>query len=72
MCDRPFRPPEPEHSFLLPPTVQEGFPAAHVVYYISDLVEAVDLIAILSGYDQPNRGTALSHPQMLGKVRLFT
>ena len=71
MCDRTFRPYEPEQPFLLPPTLQEWLPAGHLAYFISDLVEALDLTAILSWYDTPKRGTAPYHPQMLVKVLLY-
>ena len=71
MCDRTFRPYEPEQPFLLPPTLQEWLPADHLAYFVSDLVEALDLTALLSGYDQPKRGTAPYHPRMLVKVLLY-
>jgi len=41
MCDRTFRPYDLEQPFLLPPTLQEWLPAEHLVYFISDLVEAL-------------------------------
>lgn len=68
MCDRTFRPYDPEQPFLLPPTLQEWLPADHLAYFISDLVESLDLTAILSWYDKPTRGTVPYHPQMLVKV----
>ncbi len=71
MCDRTFRPYDPAQPFLLPPTLQEWLPAEHLVYFISDLVEALDLAAILSWYDKPTRGTVPYHPQMLVKVLLY-
>ena len=71
MCDRTFRPYEPEQPFLLPPTLQEWLPADHLAYFVSDLVEALDLTAILAWYDKPTCGTAPYHPQMLVKVLLY-
>ncbi len=71
MCDRTFRPYDPEQPFLLPPTLQEWLPAEHLVYCISDLVESLELTAILSWYDKPTRGTVPYHPQMLVKVLLY-
>ncbi len=71
MCDRTFRPYDPEQPFLLPPTLQEWLPADHLAYFVSDLVEALDLTAILAWYDKPTRGTAPYHPQMLVKVLLY-
>ena len=71
MCDRTFRPYDPEQPFLLPPTLQEWLPAEHLVYFISDLVESLELTAILSWYDKPTRGTVPYHPQMLVKVLLY-
>ena len=71
MCDRTFRPYEPEQPFLLPPTLQEWLPADHLAYFVSDLVEVLDLTAILAWYDTPTRGTAPYHPQMLVKVLLY-
>ena len=67
MCDRTFRPYEPEQPFLLPPTLQEWLPADHLAYFISDLVEALDLTAILSWYDKPPRLDPVRHA--LGGIR---
>jgi len=70
MCDRTFRPYDPEQPFLLPQTLQEWLPVAHLAYCISDLVESLDLTAILLWYEKPTRGTVPYNPQMLAKVLL--
>ena len=47
MTTRTFRPYEPDDLWLLPPSPQEWLPADHLVYFVSDLVEELDLRPIL-------------------------
>ncbi len=41
-----FRPYDPEQQLLLPAALQEWLPEDHLAYFISDLVEHLDLSAI--------------------------
>jgi len=46
-----FRPYEPEQIFLMPASIREWLPPDHLAYFISDVVDTLDLSAILSRYE---------------------
>jgi len=71
MTTRTFRPYEPDDRWLLPPSPQEWLPADHLVYFVSDLVEELDLRPILQTYGGVTRGTAPYHPRLLVKILLY-
>ena len=66
-----FRPYVPEQDFLLPPSLREWLPADHLAYFVSELVDQLDLAAILAPYEQEERGYPPYHPVMLTKVLLY-
>ena len=41
-----YRPYQPEQDFLLPPNLRDWLPEDHLAYFVSDLVEQLDLSAI--------------------------
>ena len=71
MTTRTFRPYEPDDLWLLPPSPQEWLPTDHLAYFVSDLVEELDLRPILQTYGGVTRGAAPYHPRLLVKVRLY-
>lgn len=71
MTTRTFRPYDPDELWLLPPSPQDWLPEDHLAYFVSDLVEAVNLDPILATYGGVTRGTAPYHPQLLVKVLLY-
>lgn len=40
-----FRPYAPDQDLLLPPSLREWLPEGHLAYFISDVVEELDLAA---------------------------
>jgi transposase len=66
-----FRPYVPEQDFLLPPSLREWLPADHLAYFVSELVDQLDLSAITAPYEQEERGYPPYHPVMLTKVLLY-
>ena len=40
-----YRPYEPEQAFLLPPSLRDWLPQNHLVYFISDTIDQLDLSA---------------------------
>ncbi len=66
-----FRPYVPEQELLLPPSVQDWLPDDHLAYFVSDLVDELDLSAIVAPYDAEERGFPPYHPVMLTKVLLY-
>ena len=42
-----FRPYQPDQSFLLPVSMREWLPDGHLIYFINDVVDQLDLTDIL-------------------------
>lgn len=66
-----YRPYVPEQDLLLPPSLRDWLPEGHLAFFVSDLVEQLDLSAILREYEDEARGYPPYHPVMLTKVLLY-
>ncbi len=66
-----YRPYLPDQDFLLPPSLRHWLPEDHLVYFVSDLIDEVDLSAILKVYEDEERGFPPYHPVMLTKVLVY-
>ena len=66
-----FRPYEPGQQLLLPAALQEWLPEDHLVYFISDVVDQLDLSAITIRYQGEERGGPPYHPRMMVKALLY-
>jgi transposase len=66
-----FRPYDPEQILLMPAALQEWLPADHLAYFISDVVDHLDLSAIMSRYEGEERGYPPYNPWMLVKVLVY-
>jgi transposase len=66
-----YRPYLPEQDFLLPPSPRDWLPEDHLVYFVSDLVDQLDLSAITTVYEDQERGYPPYHPVMLTKVLVY-
>jgi transposase len=66
-----YRPYQPEQPFLLPPSLTDWLPKDHVVFFLSDLVDQLDLSAIEKGYEEELRGRPPFHPRMMVKVLVY-
>ena len=66
-----YRPYDPEQQLLLPAVLQEWLPPDHLAYFISDVVDQLDLSAITSRYQGEKRGGPPYHPGMMIKVLLY-
>ncbi len=51
-----YRPYFPEQDFLLPPSLREWLAEDHLAYFVSDLIDELDLGAIESYYEREERG----------------
>ena len=63
-----YRAYDPNQQFLLPVAMQEWLPPDHLSYFISDIVDHLDLSAITSVYERESRGGPPYHPRMMVKV----
>jgi transposase len=61
----------PEQDFLLPPSPRDWLPEDHLVYFVSDLIDQLDLSAITTVYEDEERGYPPYHPVMLTKVLVY-
>lgn len=64
-----FRPIDRDTDFLLPPSVQEWLPEAHLARYVVDVVEGLDLSELERAY--AGRGSAAYHPAMLLSLLIY-
>ena len=65
-----FLPYDPEEQLLLPAALQERLPEDHLAYFISDVVDQLDLSTITGPYEE-QRGGPPYHPKMMVKVLLY-
>src|SRR5712692_5615977 len=61
----------PDQDFLLPPSPRDWLPEDHLVYFVSDLIDQLDLSAITKEYEDEERGYPPYHPVMLTKVLVY-
>jgi len=61
----------PDQDFLLPPSLRDWLPEDHLVYFLSDLIDQLDLSAITTVYEDEERGYPPYHPVMLTKVLVY-
>ena len=66
-----YRPYVPEQDLLLPPSLRDWLPEDHLAFFVSDLVDHVDLSAITAVYEDQERGYPPYHPVMLTKVLVY-
>jgi len=66
-----FRPYEPDQIFLMPASMRNWLPSDHLAYFISDVVDHLDLSAIMNRYAGEERGYPPYHPTMMVKVLLY-
>lgn len=66
-----YRPYFPEQDFLLPPSLREWLPENHLAYFLSDLIDQLDLSAIESHYEREERGYPPYHPRMMTKLLVY-
>ena len=66
-----YRPYLPEQDLLLPPSLRDWLPEDHLAYFVSDLVDHLDLSAIMKVYEEEDRGYPPYHPVMMTKVLVY-
>jgi transposase len=66
-----YRPYVPEQDLLLPPSLRDWLPDDHLAYFVSDLVDQLDVSAITAVYEDEERGQPPYHPVMMTKVLVY-
>ena len=67
-----FKPYRPEQTFLLAPSLRDWLAEGHLAYFVSDLVDELDLSELYAAYrpaDSP--GQPAFHPRMMTKLLLY-
>ncbi len=65
-----FRPYDPDQLLVLPPSVREWLPPDHLVYFVSDVIDTLDLSRIYDSYDE-ERGYPPYHPLLMTRLILY-
>jgi len=68
---KPYRPYLPDQEFLLPPSLRDWLPESHLSYFVSDVVDALDLSALDAVYGEERRGQPPYDPLMMTKVLFY-
>ena len=66
-----YLPYDPDQQLLLPSALQEWLPDDRLAYFISDVVDQLDLLEITVRYEQERRGGPPYNPRMMVKVLLY-
>jgi transposase len=61
----------PEQELLLPPSLREWLPENHLVYFVSDVVDQLDLSAIHAVYEKEKRGQPPYDPGLMTKLLVY-
>ena len=68
---KPYLPYQPDQILLMPPSIREWLPEGHLAYFVSDVVDGLDLSAIYASYERESRGAPPFHPAMLTKIIFY-
>lgn len=69
---RDFLPYNLDQQYLLPPDLREWVPEDHLIWFLSDVVDGLDLSRIFQTYEKDDlRGRAGYHPALLVKLLLY-
>jgi len=66
-----FLPYEPSQDFLLPPSLSEWLPENHLVYFVSEIIDRLDLGVFYARYDGDGRRNQPFDPALLVKVLVY-
>ena len=61
----------PEQELLLPPSLREWLAEDHLAYFVSDVVDQLDLSAIHAVYEKEKRGQPPYDPRLMTKLLVY-
>jgi len=61
----------PEQDLLLPPSLRQWVAEDHLVYFVSDVVDQLDLSAMHAVYEQEKRGQPPYDPRLMTKLLVY-
>src|ERR1700674_4684701 len=62
----------PDQDLLLPPSLRDWLPENHLVYFVSDVVDQLDLSKIHAHYGEEGRGQPPYDPQLMTKLLVYS
>ena len=69
---REFLPYDIDQQYLLPPSLKDWLPTGHLIFFVSDVVDSLDLSAIMREYQKDElRGRPGYDPAMLLKLLIY-
>lgn len=71
MRDKRFLPYEPDKALELPSDMRTWLPENHLAFFISDVVDELDLSEIVDKYQHPDGGHPAYHPAMMVKLLFY-
>jgi len=66
-----YRPYDLDQQHLFPPSLRDWLPEDHLVYFISDSVDELDLAEIEAGYRASGKGNLPYHPRLMLKLLVY-
>jgi len=63
---------DPDQTYLLPPSPRDWLPDGDLVYFMLDVVHAMDLSPITRKYEKEDRGAPPYHPRMMVTLLLYS
>jgi transposase len=66
-----YRPYYPDEELLLPPSLRDWLPERHLAYFVSDVVDNLDLSVMDAVYGNEKRGQPPYDPLMMTKVLVY-
>jgi transposase len=66
-----YRPYLPDQEFLLPPSLRDWLPETHLVYFVSDVIDNLNLSAMDAVYGEEQRGQPPYDPRMMTKLLVY-
>src|ERR1035438_7454985 len=61
----------PEQDLLLPPSLRDWLPENHVVHFVGDVVDQLDLSSIHAVYEKEKRGQPPYDPRLMTKLLVY-
>jgi transposase len=66
-----YRSYQPEQDLLLPPSLRDWLPEDHLAYFVSDVVDQLDLTKIHEAYGDEKRGQPPYDPRLMTKLLVY-
>jgi len=66
-----YRPYLPDQEFLLPPNLRDWLPENHLAYFVSDVVDSLNLSCMDAVYGDEQRGQPPYDPRMMTKLLVY-